>query len=138
MGGRGRTLLHALPALACEGAWWGGRDWALLHAPHVCVRADVGDRRRALLHAHPAFECEGVSRRGSRPVCRMHSHAFASERGARVGRPRAVAHSRVCERDFESEGGAVEAPQPHMVEAMCKANWPAQKRPTKRARAPKC
>jgi hypothetical protein len=30
-------------------------------------------------------------------------------------------------RDFECEGKAVEAPQPLMVEAMCKANWRAQK-----------
>jgi hypothetical protein len=73
MGGRRRALLHALPAFACEGAsGMGGRGWVLLHAPHVCVRGDVGDRGRALLHAHPAFECEGVSGRGSRPVCRMH------------------------------------------------------------------
>jgi hypothetical protein len=33
-------------------------------------------------------------------------------------------------RDFESKGEAVEAPQPRMVEAMCKAHWPAQQRPT--------
>jgi len=40
-----------------------------------------------------------------------------------------------AERDFESEGEAVEAPQPRMVGGMCKANWPAQKRPTKREQA---
>jgi hypothetical protein len=33
-------------------------------------------------------------------------------------------------RDFESESEAVGTPQPRMVEAMCKAYWPAQGRPT--------
>jgi hypothetical protein len=33
-------------------------------------------------------------------------------------------------RDSESEGEAAEAPQLRTVEAMCKANWPAQRRPT--------
>jgi hypothetical protein len=33
-------------------------------------------------------------------------------------------------RDFESKSEAVGTPQPRMVEAMCKANWPAQGHPT--------
>ena len=90
-----------------------------------------------LFHAHPTFACEGVSRRRRGRIVACNPHAFASERGARVGRPRAVAHSRIYERDFESEGEAVEAPRPRMVGATCKANWPAQKRPTERARDPK-
>src|ERR1700730_13032204 len=38
-------------------------------------------------------------------------------------------------RDSESKGKLAEVPQPRTVEAMCKANWPAQRRPTEAERA---
>ena len=81
-------MSHALPTrLRARGAsGWGGR---------------------ALLHAHPAFACEGVSGRGSQPVCRMHTHACASKRGAGVGRPRAVPRTpHVCMRGGVAAGVA--------------------------------
>jgi hypothetical protein len=38
--------------------------------------------------------------------------------------------------DSESESEVAEAPQPRTVEAMCKANWPARRRPTEAEWAP--
>jgi hypothetical protein len=38
-------------------------------------------------------------------------------------------------RDSESDGEVAEAPQPHTVEAMCKTNWSARRRPTEGERA---
>jgi hypothetical protein len=109
-GGRGRKLLHAPPAFACEGAWVVAGEHCCIH-PRICVRGGVGDRG-ALLHGPPVFACEGVS--GSQPGCRMHPHAFASERGVGV---RAAGHCCALHA-FASvisspEGEAVEAPQQH-------------------------
>jgi hypothetical protein len=44
--------------------------------------------------------------------------------------PRGLGH------DFGSKGEAIEAPQPRVVEAMCRANWHAQKRPTRQSEPP--
>jgi hypothetical protein len=107
-----------------------------------------------------AFACEGVSvsrlgctptrlrARGcrgevaaDRPLSRT-SPARLRARGASGGESR-VEHPTVLAtppilrapavrgRDFEADSEAVVAPQPRMVRAMCKANWPAQKNLTK-------
>jgi hypothetical protein len=46
-----------------------------------------------------------------------------------------VRRRRICWMSPESKGEMAEGPQLHTVEAMCKANWPAQRRSTEAERA---
>jgi len=115
------------------------------------VRATVGGResRARAVARTPRVYVRGLEVRSGRRgrILACAPHAFASERGVGVGSPESSTlpardPSRLeipggLGHDFESEGEAVEALQPRMVGTMCKANWPAQKRPTERALAPK-
>jgi hypothetical protein len=54
---------------------------------------------------------------------------------AKIEDPNALGPESESESEGEGEGEVAEAPQPCTVEAMCKAKWPAQRRPTEARQA---